>query len=98
VENGKLAVEARMNADYDLILMDIQMPVMDGITAAGKIREWEKKCSATRTPIIALTAHATHAHRQQCISYGMDDFLTKPISKKQLLAVVDKWAGDKPSE
>ncbi|HCY84242.1 MAG TPA: hypothetical protein DHV36_03810 [Desulfobacteraceae bacterium] len=81
--NGKEAVLKFTTGDYQLILMDVQMPEMDGLTAAAEIRKLEAK--GQRVPIIAFTAHATQEDRDACINAGMDDFLTKPVKKTALL-------------
>lgn len=78
--------------DYpNLILMDIQMPVMDGYTATEKIRQWESTQGRLRLPILALTADAFEDDRQRCQAAGMDDFLTKPISLHALKTALSKW-------
>jgi len=98
-ENGKIAVEKFMAGTYDLVLMDIQMPVMDGYEATRQIREWEKKQGKITTPIIALTAHALEEEKNKCLDAGCDDFLTKPVKKKDLLkrieAVIKKRINDR---
>ncbi|MFP4455952.1 MAG: PAS domain S-box protein [Desulfonatronovibrio sp.] len=92
VEDGFQAVEAYQNKPYDLILMDIQMPGMDGIEATRKIRELEKTSnSLSRIPVIALTAHATSEDRDRCLAAGMDDYLTKPVRPDNLREVLEKW-------
>jgi CheY-like chemotaxis protein/HPt (histidine-containing phosphotransfer) domain-containing protein len=75
----------------DLILMDIQMPVMDGYEAAQNIRQWESSNRRPRHPIIALTAGAYEEDRQRCLAAGMDDFLAKPIDAGKLAAVLARW-------
>jgi CheY-like chemotaxis protein/HPt (histidine-containing phosphotransfer) domain-containing protein len=90
--NGQEAIDAFRSGDYDLILMDIQMPVMDGIEAAKIIRDLEKsRGSANRIPIVALTAHAVRDYIDACLQAGMDDYLIKPVFKQDLLAKVDRW-------
>ncbi|MFC1551998.1 ATP-binding protein [Candidatus Latescibacterota bacterium] len=84
-ENGKIAVEKYKANLYDLVLMDMQMPVMDGYEATKAIRAWEKKNSVDSTAIIALTAHAYKEDIQKSIDSGCNDHLTKPINKKKLL-------------
>ncbi len=87
-ENGEEALKLAKSGDFDLILMDIQMPKMDGIQAAQEIRKlWGKK----NIPIIALTADAMKGDRERFISSGMDDYLEKPINKKELFTTIRKW-------
>ncbi|MBI4843770.1 MAG: response regulator [Nitrospirae bacterium] len=88
-ENGREVVEAFKKYNYDLILMDIQMPVMDGFEATKVIREIEK--GGMRTPVIALTAHAMKGYREKCIENGMDDYLTKPLNRQVLIETIEKW-------
>jgi len=87
VVNGKEVVEAVQEAHYDLILMDIQMPEMDGFEATGKIREMEKE-TGKHIPIIAMTAHAMKGDRERCLEGGMDDYVSKPIQQKELNAAI----------
>ena len=91
VENGRQALLAAEGDHIDMILMDCQMPEMDGLTATGKIREREHSLGRRRLPIIALTAHAIQGDRDQCLAAGMDDYLTKPYSRVQLRDMVIKW-------
>ena len=86
--NGIDAVEKFMNNTYDLVLMDIQMPVMDGYEATRKIRSFEKEARGSRTPLLALTAHATTEERKKCLDAGCDGHLTKPIRKSKLLEAI----------
>ncbi|MCP3874828.1 MAG: response regulator [Desulfobacteraceae bacterium] len=95
-ENGAQAVSLFKTKQFDLILMDIQMPEMDGYEATKKIREIEKKLSkdfgkVLRTPVIAITAHAMRGYRDKCIQADMDDYLAKPLKKKELISTVEKW-------
>ena len=85
--DGQQAVDAYRPGKFSAILMDMQMPVMDGLTAAGKIRELEG-ASGARVPIIAMTANVMPGDRERCLVAGMDDFLTKPYSKAELAAKV----------
>ncbi len=94
--NGKLAVDAAKKFRYDLILMDIQMPVMDGFDATKNIREIERSLQESRAPILALTAHAFEGYREKCLLNEMDDYITKPIKKKILLEAIDKWIDPRP--
>jgi len=92
VDNGQLAVEAIINGERPaLILMDVQMPVMDGLGATECIRLWEKEQGVAPLPIIALTASAFEEDRQACLAAGMDDFLTKPVDMRALQALFAKW-------
>ena len=87
-DNGRIAVETLLQDDkFDLILMDCQMPVMDGFNATRAIRE-----NKFDIPVIALTANAMQSDKDQCLESGMDDFLTKPIYKKDLARVVKQWS------
>lgn len=123
-ENGLAALELYKQKHYNLILMDIQMPVMDGYEATRKIRKLETQSrqiettdktsdhqqplssstqeqssiinhqsSIKRVPIIAMTAHAINAYRERCLEVGMDDYLAKPLMRRDLLAMVEKWTG-----
>jgi len=91
-EDGAQAVEAiTRGAAADLILMDLQMPVMDGYAATAQIRLWESTHGLKRHPIVALTAHAYKEDRQRCLDAGMDDLLTKPIVIDDLCAALRRW-------
>jgi two-component system sensor histidine kinase/response regulator len=89
-ENGEQAVEKFKNNKYDLILMDMQMPIMDGYSATRLIREWEKQNNKKVTPILALTAYAMKEDREKTIKAGCSDYLTKPIKKENLLEAIRK--------
>ena len=90
VENGKQAVDEAACGDYQAILMDVQMPVMDGLEATREIRENERRLGG-HIPVIALTAHAMHGDRERCLQAGMDDYLTKPLSKSELFEVLTRY-------
>ena len=91
VENGLLALNRITSGEpVDLVLMDIQMPVMNGYEATLKIRLWEAEGNRTRLPIIALTANAYDEDRQHCLSAGMDDFIAKPIDFEQLIIMLTR--------
>ncbi|KAG1142468.1 hypothetical protein G6F38_007719 [Rhizopus arrhizus] len=92
VANGKLAVEAYESQYFDLILMDVQMPVMGGFEATQKIREIEKTSSNRHIPIIALTAHAMIGDREKCLEAGMDEYVTKPLRFPELIGAIKKFA------
>jgi PAS domain S-box-containing protein len=93
-ENGKVGLE-KYTADpraYDIVLMDMQMPVMDGYTAAREIRKWELRTGGARVPIVALTAHALKEDIRKSIDAGCDDHLTKPIRRNTLLETIRRYA------
>jgi CheY-like chemotaxis protein len=90
VENGLEVLEALKKDQFDLILMDIQMPEMDGIQAVQKIREQEEGTDQ-HTPVIALTAHAMSEHREESILAGMDGYLSKPMVVEELLTVMSRF-------
>jgi CheY-like chemotaxis protein len=86
--NGRQALEQWEQNSFDVILMDVQMPEMDGFEATGVIRRQEK-ISGQRMPIIALTAHALKGDEERCLSAGMDSYVTKPIQAKQLFLAIE---------
>jgi len=89
-ENGRQAVEEALKGDYQVVLMDVQMPVMDGLEATNEIRKHERQHGG-HLPIIALTAHAMHGDREKCLQAGMDDYLTKPLSKGNLFELLNRY-------
>jgi len=91
-ENGQLAYEKFVAGRYDLVLMDMQMPVMDGYTATRRIREWEDRENRAETPVVALTAHALKGDKDKCLSVGCTYFVSKPIKKDRLLEVIQKFS------
>ena len=93
VDSGYAAVQAVQDEAFDLVLMDVQMPGMDGRQATEVIRAWEAERQSTSLPIVALTAHAMANEKRALLHSGMDDYLTKPISERQLAQVVLKWTG-----
>jgi PAS domain S-box-containing protein len=95
-ENGRMAIEKFRSNRYDLILMDIQMPVMDGYTATREIRRLEREEGRKPTPIVALTAYALKEDIRKCLEIGCDTHLTKPIRKPILLEVIRKFAAPGP--
>jgi CheY-like chemotaxis protein len=95
--DGTEAVELYRTRAFDAVLMDCEMPVMDGFAATRLIREFEAQSGLPRTPIIALTANALTGDREHCLAHGMDDYLSKPIELGQLGALVAKWLGKEPS-
>lgn len=88
--NGKEAVVAAENNDFDIILMDIQLPVMDGIEATAEIRKREERLSK-HTPIIALTAYALKGDREKFLSQGMDEYISKPVDSKVLFEFIERF-------
>jgi CheY-like chemotaxis protein len=90
---GKEAVKAVSKKSYDIVLMDCEMPVMDGYEATKIIRESESATNLPRLPIIALTAHAKAEDRDQCLNAGMDDYLSKPFHYDQLRTKLERWLG-----
>jgi len=98
-ENGRLAVDMFINdGPFDLVFMDIQMPVMDGYTATRAIRSWEEAQGRKRTTIIALTAHALKEDLQKSLDAGCDDHLTKPLKKAIFLEVLGRYAAEKEKD
>jgi CheY-like chemotaxis protein len=96
--NGHEALEELERRPYDLVLMDCQMPLMNGYEATGRIRQREltgRDAPLARLPIIALTAYAHLEDREHCLSAGMDDYLAKPFTKEQLRAVLHRWLPDR---
>jgi len=91
VEDGRHAVEAWRDGRFDLVLMDVQMPEVDGFEATVAIRAQEALASRGRVPIIALTAHALDGYREKCLAGGMDDYLTKPLKASELAETVARW-------
>ena len=92
VTNGREAIEALQSRDFDLILMDVQMPELDGLQATRKIRELEQ--DEAHIPIVAMTAHAMAGDRDKCLEAGMDDYLSKPVRVKELTTMLTKYLTD----
>jgi PAS domain S-box-containing protein len=95
--NGLEAVEALQKKYYDLALLDIQMPHMDGFDVAQIIRDKRSDVLNHSIPIIAMTAHAMKGDRQRCLEAGMDDYIAKPVNPKELQQVIEKWAHGRKS-
>ena len=90
--NGQVALEKLDQAQYDLVLMDCQMPVLDGYSATRRWRELEQSRKATRRmPIVAMTANAMAGDRQKCLDAGMDDYLAKPVTRVELEQCIARW-------
>ncbi len=88
--NGREVMDRWQREQYDVVLMDVQMPEMDGLEAATLIREKEEQ-SDRHTPIIAVTAHTIPGYRQKCLDAGMDDYMPKPVDKRELLALIEQY-------
>jgi len=89
--DGVEAIEKFANGDFQLVLMDCQMPNLDGLDACKKIREIEERQSKIRCPIVAMTANAMKGERERCLSFGMDDFLAKPFKSFELVSIIQIW-------
>ena len=87
-DNGQIAVERVQQTAYDLVLMDMQMPVLDGVSATREIRQWP---GCTALPIVAMTANAMQQDKERCLAAGMNDFITKPIEPDELWAALQRW-------
>ena len=92
--NGQAALEKLDGGNYDLVLMDCQMPVLDGYAATRRWREIEQERKPTqRLPIVAMTANAMAGDRQKCLDAGMDDYLAKPVTRNDLERCIERWRG-----
>ena len=91
VNNGKEALRALEIIPYDIVLMDCQMPEMDGYKATGEIRNSRSKVLDSKIPVIAMTAHAMKGDRDKCLEAGMDDYLCKPVNPQELNDMIEKW-------
>lgn len=98
--NGREAVDAFRTGRFDIVLMDVQMPEMDGLQATREIRQYEQQHGVGRTPIIAMTAYAGKDDRDICLHAGMDDYISKPIKPMQVLEKLSQYcgAGDPPGQ
>ncbi|NKB71757.1 MAG: response regulator [Candidatus Latescibacteria bacterium] len=90
--NGREALNAVEAGSFDLVLMDVQMPEMDGLEATARIRQREEEAGGGRVPIVAMTAHAMKGDRERCLEAGMDDYMSKPIRAENLYAMVERRA------
>lgn len=96
-ENGQAAVDMFQKSDYDIVLMDVQMPVMDGHQATRLIRAWEAESARTPTPIISLTAHAIKEEIDKCLAAGCDTHLAKPVKKATLIETIQSYTSQTPA-
>lgn len=94
-ENGKIAVEKATQQVFDLVLMDVQMPVMNGFDATRAIREMERAQNREYMPIVAVTANAMQGDREKCLESGMNDYIAKPIQIPELQAMIERYLGQK---
>jgi len=95
--NGQEAFEKRKSGEYDIVFMDIQMPIMDGVEATHAILKYEKEHNMTHIPIVALTANALKGDRERFLSEGLDEYVSKPIEMNELLYVLNKFLATKAS-
>lgn len=91
--DGAEALAALEAERYDLVIMDVQMPVLNGLGATREWRRREAEHGSARVPIVALTANAMPVDRERCLAAGMDDYLAKPVRREQLAEVLRRWAG-----
>ena len=91
VADGTEATQFNSQNNYDLILMDCQMPNKDGFEATRDIRQFESTNNKKRCPIVAITANTMHGDKDKCLAAGMDDFLSKPFKSHQIIDMINKW-------
>ena len=91
--DGAGARDAAARGGHDIVFMDCHMPATDGYEATRRIRDDERRRGAVRVPIVALTADALLSDRDRCLEAGMDDFMTKPVSRSQLAVTIERWTG-----
>jgi PAS domain S-box-containing protein len=91
VDNGQAALDAVGTLPYALVLMDCQMPVMDGFEATRELRRMEQDNGLARLPVVALTANALQGEREKCLAAGMDDYVSKPVNSERLREVLERW-------
>ena len=97
VEDGQKALETYKKENFDVVLLDMLMPVMDGLEAARQIRAYEKNQNKPQVPIIAMTANDQQSDREKCLDAGMDGFITKPLDIKQVVPSIQKIVEEKTS-
>ena len=89
--NGEEALHALENLPYDLVLMDCQMPVLDGFDATIRIRDPQSKVRDRAISVVAMTANAMQGDREKCLAAGMDDFISKPVESDKLQRILERW-------
>jgi len=97
VGNGQLAMDAMLNEDFDVVLMDIDMPVKHGYEAVQQLREWEQVLGS-HVPVIAVTANTSDLDRERCLATGMDDYVSKPVNADKLAAALRRVFQDSACE
>jgi len=97
VADGMEAIRALEDLPYDLVLMDVMMPEMDGCEATREIRNSQSDVQNHQIPIIALTAGAMQGDREKCLAAGMNDYMSKPVSPQVLAEALNKWLPEEPS-
>ncbi len=97
VQNGAEAITALGCTHYDLVLMDCQMPEMDGFEATRRIRDPRTGVRNAAVPVVAMTAHAMDGDREACLAAGMDDYIAKPVRPQELLDTLTRWLGGRPA-
>jgi two-component system sensor histidine kinase/response regulator len=95
--DGRECLKALESQRFHLVLMDVQMPVLDGLAATAAIRQRSTDPEKVRLPVIAMTAHALKEDKERCLQAGMDDYLSKPLRPRELLQVIDRWALPEPA-
>lgn len=96
-ENGEVALDRLREQPYAMVLMDCQMPVLDGYSATRRLREIEGEQGKPRTPVVAMTAHAMSGDRERCLQAGMDDYLAKPLDRQLLEQTLARWMQQSPA-
>jgi len=95
VKNGREALDTLRKSAYDMALMDVQMPEMDGLEATRRLRASTRGKTDPNIPVIAMTAHVMQEDRDKCVAAGMNDYIAKPLEAKALIAIIKKWLPEK---
>jgi CheY-like chemotaxis protein len=96
--NGEEALKAMKEQRYDLVLMDCEMPILDGFSATQQLRAWEMGNQRTRTPVVALTAHILAEHKERARQAGMDGHMAKPVELSQLRELIEHWVAQRDQQ